>query len=149
VRGELRRFLFLDLLQRVVRVRTAFARLSSTPDFSIATMVFSKVGSSAALAIASISAICCFMPSSIAGWKSASTILSNGGAWKGSVLWVSRGFTCETCALGAVPGVAGAVPGAAGAGAAFSVSFDEEQAAVRAIDVSIASRRSFGTGLSP
>ena len=38
------------------------ARSSIWPDFSIATMVFSKVGGAGLLAILSISASCCFMP---------------------------------------------------------------------------------------
>src|SRR5690606_36621274 len=60
---------------------------------SIASMVFSKVAGSGLSAILRISARCCCMPSSKAGMKSLSWILSNGGAWNGRVLAVSRGFS--------------------------------------------------------
>ena len=71
---DLRRELGLDLLERLVRIRlldvekTLYARVKSSPERSIASIVFAKVGGSGLSAIAAISASCCFMPSSIAGW---------------------------------------------------------------------------------
>jgi hypothetical protein len=58
---------------------TVVARSRMAPLFSIAMMVFSKVGLALLLAIASTSSICCFMPASKAGAKSLSWILSNWG----------------------------------------------------------------------
>jgi hypothetical protein len=59
--------------------KIVFARVSSWPDFSIGTIVFSKVGAERELAIALISCICSAMPRSKAGAKSLSLILSNCG----------------------------------------------------------------------
>ena len=75
MRGELRRFLALHLLERrrfvfdCVEAAEDFAArgVSSAPDRSIATIVLANVGAAVCSAIASISASCCFIPSSIAG----------------------------------------------------------------------------------
>src|SRR5882724_7946465 len=62
------------------------------PDFSMATIVFSKVGFSVWFAIGSTSLISSAMPCSSAGWKCSSLILSNGGRLKGSLLSVRSGL---------------------------------------------------------
>ncbi|ODU46933.1 MAG: hypothetical protein ABS98_12610 [Lysobacteraceae bacterium SCN 69-48] len=67
---SLSRASFLSVLTRLKN--TLVARSSSWPLFSIATMVFWKVGASGLLAIASISRSCCAMPASKAGAKSLS-----------------------------------------------------------------------------
>src|SRR5215469_2678870 len=51
----------------VTAPNAAMARSSNWPLFSSATMVFSNVGASGLLAMASISAFCCSIPASIAG----------------------------------------------------------------------------------
>src|SRR6202012_1674760 len=80
---------------------------------------------------------------------SASVILSKGGAWNGSSLWVSSGFTWAAGAVAVVAAAAGAEPAGAGAGAgaaALSASFDDEQAAGRAIEGAITGLRTFSMG---
>ena len=50
------------------RLKNTFVtRVRSSPERSIASSVFAKVGGAGSFAIASISAICRFIPSSIAG----------------------------------------------------------------------------------
>ena len=46
-----------------------------------------------------------YMPSSIAGWKSASAILSNGGAWYCSVLALNSGLAAADAGVAAGSGV--------------------------------------------
>ena len=58
---------------------TLVARSSTWPLFSMATMVFWKVGASGLLAMASISRSCSAMPASKAGAKSLSLMPSNCG----------------------------------------------------------------------
>jgi hypothetical protein len=48
--------------------KTLTARVSSSPERSMASIVLANVGGSGRSAIAAISASCCFMPSSTAGW---------------------------------------------------------------------------------
>ena len=55
------------VLAPTILKKVVVARLSIWPDFSISTIVFSNVGCAGLLAIFSISTICCFIPSSIAG----------------------------------------------------------------------------------
>jgi hypothetical protein len=74
--------------------------------------------------------------------------LSKGGAWNGSSLWVNSGLTCAAgvaATAAVVAADAGAEPAGAGA-TALSASFDEEQAAVRAIEVAITRLRTFSMG---
>jgi hypothetical protein len=59
---------------------TALARVSSSPERSIATIVFSNVGCSGLFAIASISLRWIAMPASSAGLKCSFAILSSGGS---------------------------------------------------------------------
>ena len=75
VRGELAAPPRLHFLQRIVGVGLRHPaedferpRVSSAPVRSIATMVFSKVGSAVCRAMLSTSRSCCRIPSSIAGW---------------------------------------------------------------------------------
>jgi hypothetical protein len=58
---------------------TLLARVNSSPERSIATIVFSKVGGAGFFAIASICLRCAAMPASSAGLKCSSLILSKGG----------------------------------------------------------------------
>ncbi len=69
-----------------------FTRVSSWPLRSRATSVFSKVAGAGLSAIFSTSSRCSLMPSSSAGLKSSSRILSNGGAWNGRELAVKKGL---------------------------------------------------------
>ena len=74
--------------------------------------MLAKVGASGLLAIASTSASSCRIPSSIAGWKSLSLILSNGGAWNGRVLGLANGFDASNWERAVGPAAAVGVCGA-------------------------------------
>ena len=74
VGGEFRSLDGLDILEGGVGVcagdspKAAMARSSNRPLFSMATMVLSRVGALGLFAMVWISACCCAMPDSIAGW---------------------------------------------------------------------------------
>ncbi len=82
------------------------------------------------------------MPSSKAGWKSPLWILSNGGAWNGSVLGVANGLVAfMAVATLTVDVPAGRLAAGAGVLSAAVSSVDECEQAARAIDVATTSRR--------
>ncbi|MCY1384578.1 hypothetical protein D9M69_728550 [compost metagenome] len=63
--------------------KTTFTFDNSSPAFSMARIVFSKVGASGLLAMVLISASCLLIPSKMAGLKCSFFILSKGGTSNG------------------------------------------------------------------
>src|ERR1051326_7573927 len=88
------------VLQAPKLEKTRRALAKSRPDFSKATIVFSKVGFSVCFAIASTSLSSSAIPCSSAGWKCSSLILSNGGRLKGSLLSARSGLSAAAVTAG-------------------------------------------------
>jgi hypothetical protein len=78
---------------------TLDARVSSAPDRSIATTVFSNVGSSAEPTMAAISVRCSAIPASSASRQCSAEMPANGGSRNGSSETVSSGLSADTEAV--------------------------------------------------
>jgi hypothetical protein len=76
--------------------KTLQARVSSSPDRSRTTIVFSKVGGSAEPTIAAISDRCSVIPASSASRQCSAEISANGGSANGSGEALPRGLSADT-----------------------------------------------------